>query len=130
MHSTRRAVSERNLQAPADPEAARWRPVAVLVGNLAKVRRTGNHGQSLTRVRMLQMPPGAYKATSSVRMPRPTRYVAPYSPKKRVEKKYSSAPIIGPSRRPIPPTMTIKMQIEDQLGSKPEEGVMRRCAMK
>jgi hypothetical protein len=54
---------------------------------LAKVLLTGNHGQSLTRVRMLQMPPGACKATRSVRIPRPTRYAAPYSPKKRVAKK-------------------------------------------
>ena len=29
----------------------------------------------------------------------------------------------------MPPTMTIKMQIEDQLGSNPEEGVIRSCAM-
>src|SRR6476620_7331358 len=37
--------------------------------------------------------------------------------------------MIGPSIRPIPPTITMKMQTEDQSGSKPDSGVILSCAI-
>ena len=56
-----------------------------------------------------QMPRGTNSANTIAVAPRPTRYHTPWSAKWSWMRKKMTAPMIGPSKVPRPPTSTMKI---------------------